>query len=231
MPLPTLRQPFANFLPTFSANPFPSPSFFREPEAQVQKNGLTAFWDTESGWIGVGRSVSARSKRMCQEPREGGFSKGGFCRVQGSRPRKQKIRGGGGHWAEQRIWHSQRHGHESDKKKPININMFGGTVFGTNRNRPWDKPGPVPGTKWDPSLRQTGRSLVELHSKIAILSRLSLGGGSSLGRSSRKGRQKNVYVFSVCWFFSPPSNERRTFLQKPPSLKMPFCWFLNVKNS
>ena len=40
------------------------------------------------------------------------------------------------------------------KKKPININIFGGTVSGTNRNRPWDtngtpprdKMGPVPGT-------------------------------------------------------------------------------------
>ena len=51
-------------------------------------------------------------------------------------------------------------------KKPININILGGTVFGTNRNLPWDKrdsrsrdePGPVP-----------------FHSKIAILSRLSQG--------------------------------------------------------
>ena len=39
------------------------------------------------------------------------------------------------------------------RKKPININIFGGTVSGTNRNRPWDKwtppqdkLGPVPGT-------------------------------------------------------------------------------------
>ena len=27
----------------------------------------------------------------------------------------------------------------SGKKKPININILGGTVLGTNRNRPWDK--------------------------------------------------------------------------------------------
>ena len=47
------------------------------------------------------------------------------------------------------------------KKKPININIFGGTVSGTNRNRPWDKwdPSQVPGTKWDPSLGQTSLSL------------------------------------------------------------------------
>ena len=34
------------------------------------------------------------------------------------------------------------------RKKPININVFGGTVSGTNRNRPWDK--------WDPSPGQNG---------------------------------------------------------------------------
>ena len=44
-------------------------------------------------------------------------------------------------------------------KKPININIFGGTASGTNRNRPWDKWDPSPGTKWDPSLGQTGLSL------------------------------------------------------------------------
>ena len=30
------------------------------------------------------------------------------------------------------------------------------------------------------------------------------GRGSSLGRLSLQGRQKNVYVFSVYWFFSAP---------------------------
>ena len=29
------------------------------------------------------------------------------------------------------------------QENPMNINMLGGTVSGTNRNRPWDK--------WDPS--------------------------------------------------------------------------------
>ena len=37
------------------------------------------------------------------------------------------------------------------EKKPININILGGTVSGTNRNRPWDKTGPLPGTNGDPS--------------------------------------------------------------------------------
>ena len=32
-------------------------------------------------------------------------------------------------------------------------------MSGTNRHRPWDKWDPVPGTKWDPPLGQTGLSL------------------------------------------------------------------------
>ena len=42
------------------------------------------------------------------------------------------------------------------RKKPININILGGTVSGTNRNRPWDKRDPSLGTNWDLSLGQTG---------------------------------------------------------------------------
>ena len=61
--------------------------------------------------------------------------------------------------------------------KPININTFGGTVFGTGTDRPFS---------------------VEFQSKIAILFCLSL------GQLSRKGHQKNVYVLCV-YFFSPPS--------------------------
>ena len=34
------------------------------------------------------------------------------------------------------------------EKKTISINIFGRTVSGTNRNRPWDK--------WDPSPEQNG---------------------------------------------------------------------------
>ena len=44
-------------------------------------------------------------------------------------------------------------------KQPININIFGGTVSGTNRNRPWDKWDPSSGQKRDPCLGQTGLSL------------------------------------------------------------------------
>ena len=90
------------------------------------------------------------------------------------------------------------------RKKPININIWAGqspgqtgTVPGTNGTPPRDKTGPVPGTNRPFSL--------EFHSKIAILSRLSLGqvGVRPWKRLSHKGRQKNVYVFSVYWFFAP----------------------------
>ena len=40
----------------------------------------------------------------------------------------------------------------SNKKKPININIFGGTVFGTNGTRPSDKLEPIHATNQDPSL-------------------------------------------------------------------------------
>ena len=78
------------------------------------------------------------------------------------------------------------------REKPININILGGTVSGTNRNRPGtngtpprDKLGPVPGTNRP--------SPVQFHSKSAILSVCpGAGGGSSLGRLSHKGPQKNV---------------------------------------
>ena len=60
------------------------------------------------------------------------------------------------------------------RRKPININILGGTVSGTNRNLPWDKrdpfqdkPEPVPGTNRPFS--------VEFHSKLTILSHFSLG--------------------------------------------------------
>ena len=53
-----------------------------------------------------------------------------------------------------RIWPAFR-----QEKTPININIFGGTVCGTNRNRPWDKWDPSPGQR-DPSLGQTGLSLL-----------------------------------------------------------------------
>ena len=46
------------------------------------------------------------------------------------------------------------------RKKLININIFGGTVSGTNRNRPWDKWDPSPGQTGTPSQGQTGRFLL-----------------------------------------------------------------------
>ena len=47
----------------------------------------------------------------------------------------------------------------SGKRKPININILSRTVSGTNRNRPWEKTGSVPGTNQDLSLGQTGNFL------------------------------------------------------------------------
>ena len=41
-----IRQPFANPLPTFSANPSPTLSF-RGPQAPVQRHGLTVSWCTK----------------------------------------------------------------------------------------------------------------------------------------------------------------------------------------
>ena len=43
--------------------------------------------------------------------------------------------------------------------EPININILGGTVSGTNRNRPWDKWDLSLGQTGTPSLGQTGLSL------------------------------------------------------------------------
>ena len=72
--------------------------------------------------------------------------------------------------------------------------------------------GPLPGTKWDPSLGQTGLSLFNSTVKTPFCPVVpGTGGGLSLGRLSRKGRQKNVYVFSVYWFFLLPLFSFRLF--------------------
>ena len=61
-----------------------------------------------------------------------------------------------------------------EEKTPINISMFGRTVSGTNGNLCWDKRGPFLGETG--TRPRTNRPFsVEFHSKIAILSRLSLG--------------------------------------------------------
>ena len=65
--------------------------------------------------------------------------------------------------------------------------------------------GPFPGTNRAPSLGQTGRFLLKSTVKSLFCPVCPWNGwGSSLGRLSRKGRQKSVYVFCVYWFFFPP---------------------------
>ena len=76
----------------------------------------------------------------------------------------------------------------SGKKKPININILGGTVFGTNRNRPWDKRDPSPGQignrPWD---KPAFFCLIPQSPFVPFVP--GTGGGSSLRRLSPKGRQ------------------------------------------
>ena len=50
-----------------------------------------------------------RFNRVIQEPRKGGFSKGGFCRVQ---CHGQVLQNSQGYWPQQYIWHSERHSQE-----------------------------------------------------------------------------------------------------------------------
>ena len=80
-------------------------------------------------------------------------------------------------------------------------------MSGTNRNRPWDK--------WDPSPGQNGTRPWDKPAFLCLIPQRNrhfvpfvpgTGGGSSLERLSHKGRQKNVYVFSVYWFFRPQNN-------------------------
>ena len=81
------------------------------------------------------------------------------------------------------------------QKKPININILGGTVSGTNRNLPWDKQ--------DPFLGQTG---THARDKLAVFFLFSSTApfcpvcpwdrwGLSLGRLSRKGRRQINVLF------------------------------------
>ena len=92
------------------------------------------------------------------------------------------------------------------RRKPININILGGTVSGTNGTpslgqtgpRPWDKLGPVPGTNRPFS--------VYFHSKIAILSRLSLGlvGVCPWDDCPARAVRKIFMCFLFIGFFSAP---------------------------
>ena len=83
------------------------------------------------------------------------------------------------------------------------------------RDPSWDEPGPVPGTNRPFS--------VDFHSNIVILSHLSLGRLSQfifvLGRSSRKGHQKNVCVLCVLDFLGPPAMVSE--LQTHPNMHSP----------
>ena len=88
----------------------------------------------------------------------------------------------------------------------ININILGGTVSGTNTNRPWDKRDPSPGQIADPSLGQTGLSLFNSTVNIAIFVPFvpGTGGGSVPGTIVPQGRsEKCLCVFCLLVLFGP----------------------------
>ena len=91
------------------------------------------------------------------------------------------------------------------KRKPININILGGTVSRDKQEPPLGQTGPLAGTKWDPSLGQTGGFLFNSTVKSPFCPVCPWDGwGIVLGRLSRKGleSEKCSCVFSaVCWFF------------------------------
>ena len=70
-------------------------------------------------------------------------------------------------------------------------------MSGTNRNRPWDKMGPVPGTNRPFS--------VDFHSKIAMKSRLSLGrvGVRPWDDCPARAVRKMFMCFMFIGFFAP----------------------------
>ena len=89
-------------------------------------------------------------------------------------------------------------------------------MSGTNGNLPWDKR--------DPSLGQTGTRpgtnwpfSVEFHSKIAILSLLSLVRipVCPWDDCPAGAVRKNAYVFSVYWLFRPQMNGLDPFIELP----------------
>ena len=91
-------------------------------------------------------------------------------------------------------------------KTPINIDILGGTVSGTNGTPHWDTLEPVPATNRPFSVQFRSVPCVP-----------GTGGCSSLRRLSHKGRQKSVYVFFVYFFFRPPCTES----QDPDSTPTP----------
>ena len=113
-------------------------------------------------------------------------------------------------------------------RKPININILGWILFGTNRNHPWDK--------HDLFLGQTGTRPWDkaavfcliphwIHSEIAILSRLSLGRVGVLPWAdcpARAVRKMFMWFLFMVFFFSPPNSVWVVVKQTPSSMDK--CW-------
>ena len=94
----------------------------------------------------------------------------------------------------------------ADRKKTNNHRHFGQDGVRDKQDPSLGQTGPLPGTNWDPSVGQTGLFPFNSTVKSAFCPVCPwTGRGLSLERLSQKGRQKNVYVFSVYWFlfFSP----------------------------
>ena len=91
------------------------------------------------------------------------------------------------------------------RKKPININIFGGTMSGTNRNRPWDKRDPSLGQNGTPSLGQTGLSLLNSTVKSPFCPVCPWDGwGFVPGTIVPQGPSENcLCVFCLLVFFAP----------------------------
>ena len=88
------------------------------------------------------------------------------------------------------------------RKKPININILGGTVSGTNANRPWDKRDPPPGQigtrPWDKRLFLFNSTV-----KSPFCPVYPWGGwGFVAGTIVPQGRSEKCLCVSVYWLFS-----------------------------
>ena len=116
------------------------------------------------------------------------------------------------------------------KEKTNEHKHFGRTVFGTNRNRPWDKRGPVPGTNRDLFLGQTGRFVLNSTANSPFCPGCPWDGqGSSLGQLSCKGRpEKWLYVLCLFVFCSPPMYGPWQRGWKPPNPNIPLSLSLSL---
>ena len=99
-------------------------------------------------------------------------------------------------------------------------------MFGTNRNCPWDKPGPVPGTNWPPSLGQTGRFLFNSTVKSPSCPACPWDGwGFVPGTIVPQGRsEKCLCVFCLLVFFRPHCSGQKFSLEDERIT----CWMLPV---